>query len=372
MAKATILPPTRKSLIKLSRIQGHDRCVLTVYFPGSPSEAGIDLEKLAELPETILHIADLTGDEAEHFRRSLDLWRAGLRNVSFPAAPAWVGVASWLTEDLAFVRLPATADPMACLDNSPFLFTAGRLLDDFEAYAVVYADHSRAIIYIASLGKLEEKENFRGEIKNHVKKGGWSQQRYERRRDREIHHYCKAVINKLGEIIETEGLRRIVLAGNTVILNDLERRMPDSMLKSVVCRLPMEDKGGDEIFRKTLPAAAEEEKREEVWLRNAILNEHAAGGKAVVGPVDTLAALEENRVRRLLIGPMEDVDFRRCKLCGTYGLELPDVCRKCGGETYAQSSANEFMDLAFSGGGHVEFTLEDLSEIDGVGALLRW
>ena len=38
----------------------------------------------------------------------------------------------------------AAVEPAAYLDNSPLLFPAGRLLDDLEAYAVVYADHARA------------------------------------------------------------------------------------------------------------------------------------------------------------------------------------------------------------------------------------
>lgn len=374
MVKTNILPATRASLLQLAKIQGYDRCVLTVYFPSSWLHDGETVDKLAGLPATLLPAEGLTRDELEHYHRSLDLWRAKIRKVSLPPAVAWVGVVSWLTEDVAFVQLPAAVELAAYLDNSPFLFPAARLLDDFEAYAVVYADHARAAIYIAALGTLQEENKLRGEIKKHVRKGGWSQQRYERRRDKEIHNYCQAILDKLKELIESEGLRRIVLAGNRILLNELEKRMTPAMLKKVVCRFPMKDKKEPhDVYKDTLPAAAEEERREERWLRDVIDTEHAAGGRAVVGPADTLAALKEKRVRWLLISPMEDVDFWRCGSCGAAGLGREPICPECGVATYSQSAANEFMDLAFAADSRVEFAGDDdLAEIGGVGALLRW
>jgi peptide chain release factor subunit 1 len=329
--------------------------------------------KLAELPGTLLGSGSLTRDETEHRRRSLDLWRIAIRKAAFPAASGWLGVVSWLTEDVALMQLPVAAEPAAYLDNSPFLLPAARLLDDFEAYAVVYADHSRAAIYLAALGKLKEESRLRGEIKNHVRKGGWSQQRYERRRDKEIHYYCRAMLEKLTELVKSERLRRIVLAGDQILLGELEKRMAPGMRKQVVCRLPMEGKKEPhEIFRQTLSSAAEEERREERWLLDAIDNEHGAGGRAVVGPADTLDALNQKRVRWLLVGPMDDVDFWRCPGCGGCGLGQCQTCPECSQATYAQSAANEFIDLAFAGGSRVELTGDDLAELGGVGALLRW
>lgn len=373
MTDQTIHPPTSASLSRLAIIQGDDRCVLTVYFSGSMTTGPKAVNKLLELPGTLLGDESLTPDEVEHRRRSMDLWRIAIRKVDFPTALGWVGVVSWLTEDVAFMQLPVAVEPAAYLDNSPFLLPAARLLDDFEAYAVVYADHARASIYLAALGKLKEESRLRGEIKNHVRKGGWSQQRYERRRDKEIHYYCRAMLDKLTELVESERLRRIVLAGDRILLNELEKRMVPGMRKQVACRLPMEGKKeSHEIFQETLSSAAEEEQREERWLRDAIRNEHGAGGRAVVGPADTLAALNQRRVRWLLIGPMDDVDFWRCPGCGGYGLGQIKACPECNQATYAQSAANEFIDLAFAGGSRVELTGDNLDELGGVGALLRW
>ena len=145
------------------------------------------------------------------------------------------------------------------------------------------------------------------------------------------------------------------------------------MQKQVVCRMPMEgEKDPRDVFSETLAAAAEEEQREEAWLHNAIVNEHARGGKAVIGPQDTLAALHERRVRWLIVGELADVEFFRCGGCGEAGLGPAETCSKCGEETYPQSAANEFLDLAFAGRSRVEFAAGDLTDVQGVAALLRW
>ena len=101
-------------------------------------------------------------------------------------------------------------------------------------------------------------------------------------------------------------------------------------------------------------------------------HEHGAGGRAVAGPADTLAGLNQKRVRWLLVGPMAGVDFWRCPGCGGCGLGQCQACPECNQATYAQSAANEFMDLAFAGGSRVELTGDDLAELGAVGALLRW
>ena len=373
MANPLIHAPTVASLSELVTIKGDDRCVLAVYFPGELTKGRKALEKLADLPAGLLGSEGLTPDETEHLGRSLKLWRAVVSKALLPSAPGWVGVVSWLTDEAAFMPLPTKVEPAAYLDNSPFLLPAARLLDDLEACAVVYADHTRATLFLAALGNLHEESRLRGDIKNHVRKGGWSQQRYERRRDKQIHIYCGALVEKLAELVEREGLRRIVLAGDRSLMGELEKRMPAAMRKQVVSRLAMEDKKEPrEIFEATFPSAAEEEKREERWLRDTILSEAGAGGRATVGPPDTLAALREKRVRWLLVGPMDDTDFWRCGGCGSCGVGKQTACPECDGATYSQSAANEFMDLAFAGGGRVEFTSDGLQALRGVGALLRW
>ncbi|MBB77160.1 MAG: hypothetical protein CMJ75_21860 [Planctomycetaceae bacterium] len=373
MTKVTVLESTPDEMLELTKVQSDDRCILTLYFPGDRDALEKAKCKLSELPNALLGQEGLTEDEQQHLDQSGQLWKTAVEETPLASAVGWVAVVSWVTEEVWLMKLPAAVEPAAYLDNSPYLLPAGRLLDDLESYAVVYADHTRATIYLAALGRIQEEGRLRGDIKNHVRKGGWSQQRYERRRDKEIHHYCVDIITKLRELMKSESIRRIALAGDRQLLRELENRMHVEMQKQVVCRMPMEgEKDPRDVFSETLAAAAAEEQREEAWLHNAIVNEHARGGKAVIGPQDTLAALHERRVRWLIVGELADVEFFRCGGCGEAGLGPAETCSKCGEETYPQSAANEFLDLAFAGRSRVEFAAGDLTDVQGVAALLRW
>ena len=69
MPDQIIHPPTAASLATLASIQGDDRCILTVYFPGSLTTGPNADEKLAELPAGLIKAEGLTADEVEHALR---------------------------------------------------------------------------------------------------------------------------------------------------------------------------------------------------------------------------------------------------------------------------------------------------------------
>jgi len=369
-----ILKADFKSLNYFSQFQSEDsRCLLSVYFPGSDARASLPVS-LQDLPEEVLRVSDLSEDEQEHLQQNLTLWQQATEDLSLPDAPGWFAVISWMNDVADFVPLPKPPKLRAVLASSPFLYPAGRLLDDYESYAVLYADHSRAVLYEAVLGRLEEKKRIRGDIKNHVKKGGWSQARYERRRDNEIHHFCESIAERLQALVESESLDRVVLAGDDQLLNELEEHLDQGLRERIVDRLAVDDPDDEEnLFSESLKAAFEEEKREEKRLLKQIRAAHAANGKAALGPNAVLAALREHRVAQLLIGPMVDAAFWRCHECGASDLGEPTKCPACGkAETFQESASNQFTDLAFEGGSLVQFTEAEIQEVGGVAAMLRW
>ncbi len=369
-----ILPSDLDTLRSLADIKSDDtRCVLSVYFPGSQAEEPLALP-LGDVPERMLETDRLSDDEREHRDRNIERWREATTDLALPDAPGWLAVVSWMTDQVCAIPLPKPPQVAAYLDNSPFLYPAGRLIDEFAPYAVLFADHSRAVLYEAILGDLVEHDRVRGDIKNHVKKGGWSQARYERRRDQEIHIFCERITERLRRLIDEEELDRIVLAGDERLLGELEEHLEDRYREMIVTRLPVDDASDtDSLFEDSLEAAFAEEQRLERRLLEQIRAAKAADDKAVLGPNGVLDALKAHRVSRLLIGPMEDTRFWRCHACASFGIGNAESCRDCGSEdVFEQSAANEFTDLAFEGGSSVQFTTAPIQEVGGVAALLRW
>ncbi len=377
MPTPRILESTQENLAALSALSGNDRCILTVYFPGSTGGVRADplSQDLLKEITSISQAGDLSEDEREHLERCVADWQASMEGFQLDDAPGWIGVVSWLSEDVALIPLPDAVRPSAFLDNSPFLYPAGQLLDDRESYVVAYMDHRRAVIYVASLGKLQEEERLRGDIKNHVRKGGWSQQRYERRRDKQIHEFCEKLVNRLRKIVEGEELRRIVLIGDKHLTAEFQRHLPDALLAMVIDVMVSENNAeASDLYQVTFESASTEEKREEERILKQIQENRSNSGKAVTGPQAVLDALVSRRAHTLLLGPMDDVRVWRCRECGQLGLGYPKNCLQCDSSdsVYSQDAANELADLAYEGGCTVEFTTNPLQEIDGVGALLRW
>ena len=83
--------------------------------------------------------------------------------------------------------------------------------------AVDVADNKKARIYLVSMAVAESGESVAGNVKNHVRKGGWSQQRYERRRDKQLLHYAREIVDALEGLHKEEPFRRILLVGSKEI-----------------------------------------------------------------------------------------------------------------------------------------------------------
>jgi predicted RNase H-like nuclease (RuvC/YqgF family) len=55
-----------------------------------------------------------------------------------------------------------------------------------------------------------------------VKVGGWSQQRYARRRDKQMHHYAKEVGQVLEDLMRTGNFSRVVPLGSRETMREIE------------------------------------------------------------------------------------------------------------------------------------------------------
>ena len=74
------------------------------------------------------------------------------------------------------------------------------LQDEYETVAVVIADNRRARVYLVAADVSDGSDDeitISGNVKNHVKKGGWSQKRYQRRRDKELKVYAGGIVDAL-------------------------------------------------------------------------------------------------------------------------------------------------------------------------------
>ena len=232
----------------------------------------------------------------------------------------------------------------------PHLLPLAEVWDDWETFSIVFIDHSRVRLVTVTAGLPETRHTARVDIKNRVKKGGWSQKRYARNREGAVRHWVKTVVADLERIIGSDRTERIVILGDKELAPLLSKSLPFHLAERLVgVQSVHQPKVLGELLELALPHFLRAEEREEASHISSLEEGVMKGGPATIGEEEVRSMFEQGRVETLILHPRND-----------------DLARE---EMHNQ------LTLIAQGYG-TEVTLVDepgvLADTDGVGALLRW
>jgi len=356
-------------LRKLAEASGPDRCFLSVFL-----NAGSDVRWFERRVKDLRELLEPSGDERTNLDHTAEMVRRHLDGKA-PKSGSVAIFACWLSDFFDVVALPVELEEKVILDSSPYVRPLAEYADEYETFCIVLLDHKKAKVYLVAGADISHIDSARGDIKNHVRKGGWSQQRYERRRDKQIHHYCEEISQTLERLAGEEHFDRLLIAGDKVLINELQVHLSTSMKQRVAAAAPLRAGLGEQaLLTELFPAFVEGERRAERRLYETIREECFHGGRAATGAAAVLAALGEGRVARLLVDRELHLEGYRCRDCELLDSGLPDRCPECGGEVFEVELVNEMVELATKTGGDVEFSdsIGGLTHWGGVAALLRY
>ena len=228
----------------------------------------------------------------------------------------------------------------------PHLYPLARLGDEYRRYAVVLADTNSARLFVFGSESGGEAERVSGVKMTRSSVGGWSQARYQRHVENLHLHHAKEVVETLDRVVRAEGIERIVLAGDEVIIPKLREQLPKHLAERVVDVLRLEMTASErEVYEATLAAMREQDARDDADKVQRMLNAYRSGGLGVAGGRATRAALENGQAEELLISATLERDL-----------------------------ADELVARARQTGARVTFIGDPalLAGVDGVGALLRY
>ncbi len=245
------------------------------------------------------------------------------------------------------VELPVTPKPLLTVESEPQLFPLAMLLDEYEPVGVITVDHSGARIFVAAGKTTEDGDSLKKKIKNLVKVGGWSQMRYQRRRDKQILLMAKDIASRATTVFKEAGVKRIVLAGREQMITAVKPELPKAMVKQIIGTVAWDMKSGDDkLLEKLRPVMEQAERDQEAGLLERLNGELRRNGLAVGGLKLVQDALQFGAVDTLLVS--DDLD---------------------------QDSKERFTRQAEAIGAHIEFfpgKPKLLAEHDGIAALLRY
>jgi peptide subunit release factor 1 (eRF1) len=275
-------------------------------------------------------------------------------------------------------------------NDRPHIFPLARAVYENPRYAVVWADTNKADIYvfggetrIRSDVDLESNvASIENDVTSGTSAGGWSQQRYQRRRENFHLQHAKEVIAELEELMKKVEVDHLVISGDEetilpVFKPQLSKTLEEKLIGSVSIS---QYESADEIYEKT---------REVVTTERAVLEQKkieqlndAAKSSAQMGTLgveETLEALANGQAEELIIASnIDSIDYSKKKVKKILKAYEPGDDNAPPEAASAVDDAVEISDQliirAINTGARITFIKDEslLANDGGVGAILRF
>jgi peptide chain release factor subunit 1 len=208
--------------------------------------------------------------------------------------------------------------------------------------------------------------------------GGWSQANYERSIEKDTEDHLRRVAEEVNRLWRTERFHRLAAGGPAEIVPRFEAHLAGDVrphLSAERVAVDLSSATEEQVRRAVAKLVAEDHKRSERDALDRLEAGIGAGGRGAGGPFDTLAALNERRVRTLLLEPAFDMPGARCPSCGLLMLEGDGRCPADGSALEEVEHLREaLVESALAQGAEVMVVQHypDLGPLRGIGALLRF
>ncbi|RKZ28220.1 hypothetical protein DRQ36_10770, partial [bacterium] len=198
-------------LRKLSRLAETDRTVLSVYL--DTSRGWEHAEKFIET-ETERLLPALDDNEREYVEVSLSFLSDYIKKKKSGGfdGPGIAFFADLGADFTGGIELTVPPEPLFAVDNEAHILQLALELDEYEPVGIIMADASGARILITAGKIIEDNESLRTKIHHLSKVGGWSQMRYQRRRDKQVKKFAQEVAGAADNIFRQIGIGRILMA----------------------------------------------------------------------------------------------------------------------------------------------------------------
>lgn len=353
----------------LADLEAPERAFLTLYLANRESA-----DALAPTFRSIRALVAAHEAEAEHFEQNVKLLEPLLEEASFEA-PSTVFFVCWALDVAKAFPLTVAVPDKVWMGDAPFIRPLAELQDEYEDFAVAVVTNADARVFLVRAAIAGEGSRVRGDVKNAVKKGGWSQKRYARRREKELGHYAAHIADALKRLHDDEGFGRLVLLGTQEARQAVEERLPTSLAERLVGERAVDVHDEEAVLREAFAVYFEGERAEERALWERIREGYLTGGLAVVGAQRTLEAAQAARVEVALLDRDLDAKGTKCRACEHTVYGTPDSCQRCGStDLFEVDYANALTEALAQTGADVDFAdgFAALAEVGGVGGLLRY
>jgi hypothetical protein len=353
----------RDRLIKLAKIDRAETPVVSVYLGTRWADEHQrdrvrvflknEVAKARRVPFGSAAEADLAWVEAE-----------GDAFVGQTRLPAAQGVALFACQALHLREVFPLSVPFSdrfVIADAPFLRPLAEQLREGTSTLVVFVDTESARLIPVTVEGTGEEVLLESEAHVRLSPGDWAQTtqtRYQRHIQDHRARHLDAVIEGLIELVERQGVERIVLAGEAKNVALLRQSLPLRIARLVAGAVAgARHEAGAALVGRAEGLLGELEKQEQGIALDAVLTEAAKGGQAVASVEETLEAVNRGAVHRLYLlrafaergslclgcAALQRSTDLRCHLCGSEA-KLVELADACVGRVVASDGEIEVVD----------------------------
>jgi len=297
------------------------------------------------------------------------------------------GVAVFSSAPQKYLRIFPLAVPVrdwVYVSERPSAKQLADLFDTYGGYGVALIDKQSARLFFFNMGELQEQESIIGEEVKHTKHGGASSVHGQRggvagqtqREQQLVERNMKQTAEIAARFFEEEHARRILIGGtesNTALFRSMLPKSWQSLVLETFT-ISMTASQAD-ILARVMQIGQEAELHREAHVAESLLAAAAKGSGAVFGLKDTLNAINEERVRTLVLSEGLHQPGHYCKMCGLLSLAPEALCPRCNNSMEHTTDIIELCaNAVLNKGGEVEVlhASSPVEDIKGIGAMLRY
>lgn len=371
--------PLRAQLDRLAAFEPTEFPVLSLYLDMRPDQHG------RENYDTFLRktfgdrAKTLKGAARHSFDRDVERVTTFLANVKRSAKALAIFACAGAHDFFETIELDVPVDQhWLFIGSVPHLYPLARVNDQYPRYAALLVDTNSARLFVFSLGTVEAAQQVQNVKTRKTSMGGWSQARYQRHMDNFHLHHMKEVVDVLDRVVREESINHVVVACDAVAKPLLMEQLPPQIADKVIDIVKLDINAPQhQIFRETLDTLRERDLKTDSERVDSMIGAWRAGGLAVVGPEDTLAALTMGQVEELLITtkPERLRATRQLPPDAAPGpVEVDTSAANANIDPNRLKLADELVTKAQQRGARIRFIENPdlLSPVGGCGALLRF
>jgi len=283
--------------------------------------------------------------------------------------------ASAVNEFIKIYHLPAPVSNTFVVDTSPYIRPLARMKDDYIDFLLLIISSSSASLFEISSEHVSYKKRLSKNIMNKHKKGGWSQQRFQRLRREAIGRFQKGVAKELIKQVKESDVSHLIIAGpgpeKLRFVEKLPKAIQDIIIDVVDVDIKKPDKYViDHATSLVLKAEDDEGHTGIEVLRHEILTD----GLAVYGIKEIIKASKNGTIDTLFINKNNKLRGWICEKCQLVDVGHSKKCPNCKSKTSEVDVIEEVIEFASRSDAELEFVEHNkfLESLGGVGGLLRY